>query len=567
MSAREDGGAPAVLARKPAPEGRPTVLLYAHHDVQPENDHAEWNSPPFEPTERDGRLFGRGAADDKAGIVAHLGAVRALGDDLGVGVTMFIEGEEEVGSDTLADLLSEHHDYLAADVIVIADSGNWDIGVPALTTSLRGLVRVDIEVRTLTHAVHSGMWGGLVPDALMTLSRLIASLHDDEGNVAVAGLHSGPAADVDYPAERLRAESGIAPGVEFIGSGSAVERLWTKPSLTITGIDAPKVDGASNTLVASARAKISLRIAPGDTTENALECLRTHLEAHVPWGAELELHRRRHRRGHHDRRLGSGVRRSAGRVHRGLGRHPPDRHGRGWVDPVHRRVPGELPGGERARHRGRGPGHACARRQRGAAPRGVRAGLPRRGAAAGEPRDDSGRDVTLSTEAVLELLQSVAAEVITPRFRSLSSAQIDEKKPGDLVTVADHESEELITQALLDAYPDAVVLGEEAYAGRQGPAASLPGRRARLHRRPGRRDEELRQRVARPCRDGGRGGRRRDGARLDLAARARDRMVAERGGGVRRNGEPVVASPPATSRGEPPRSGRGADATRRDCRR
>ena len=230
VSARDDGRAPAVIARKPAPEGKPTVLLYAHHDVQPENDHAEWDSPPFEPTERDGRLYGRGAADDKAGIVAHLGAVRALGDDLGVGVTMFIEGEEEVGSDTLADLLAEHHDYLAADVIVIADCGNWDIGVPALTTSLRGLVRVDVGVRTLTHAVHSGMWGGLVPDALMTLSRLIATLHDDAGNVAVAGLHSGPAADVDYPAERLRAESGIAPGVEFIGSGSAVERLWTKPA-------------------------------------------------------------------------------------------------------------------------------------------------------------------------------------------------------------------------------------------------------------------------------------------------------------------------------------------------
>ena len=289
VSAREDGGAPAVLARKPAPDGRPTVLLYAHHDVQPENDHDEWDSPPFEPTERDGRLFARGAADDKAGIVAHLGAVRALGDDLGVGVTMFIEGEEEVGSDTLPDLLSEHRDYLAADVIVIADSGNWDIGVPALTTSLRGMVRVDIAVRTLTHAVHSGMWGGLVPDALMTLSRLIASLHDDEGDVAVAGLHSGPAADVEYPAERLRAESGVAPGVEFIGSGTAVERLWTRPSLTITGLDAPKVDGASNTLVASARAKISLRIAPGDTTENAIECLRTHLESHVPWGGELSF--------------------------------------------------------------------------------------------------------------------------------------------------------------------------------------------------------------------------------------------------------------------------------------
>jgi acetylornithine deacetylase/succinyl-diaminopimelate desuccinylase-like protein len=289
VSAREDGRAPAVIARKPAPEGKPTVLLYAHHDVQPENDHALWDSPPFEPTERDGRLYGRGAADDKAGIVAHLGAVRALGDDLGVGVTMFIEGEEEVGSDTLADLLKEHSASLAADVIVIADSSNWDIGVPALTTSLRGLVRVDIGVRTLTHAVHSGMWGGLVPDALMTLTRLLTTLYDEDGSVAVAGLHASKAADVEYPADRLHAESGIAPGVEFIGHGTSVERLWTKPSLTITGLDAPKVDGASNTLTATARAKLSLRIAPGDTTQNALECLRAHLEQHVPWGAELSF--------------------------------------------------------------------------------------------------------------------------------------------------------------------------------------------------------------------------------------------------------------------------------------
>jgi acetylornithine deacetylase/succinyl-diaminopimelate desuccinylase-like protein len=289
VSARDDGRAPAVIARKPAPDGKPTVLLYAHHDVQPENDHAEWDSPPFEPTERDGRLYGRGAADDKAGIVAHLGAVRALGDDLGVGVTMFIEGEEEVGSDTLADLLAEHREALAADVIVIADSGNWDIGVPALTTSLRGLVRVDVGVRTLTHAVHSGMWGGLVPDALMTLTRLLTTLYDEDGSVAVAGLHADKAADVDYPADRLRAESAIAPGVDYIGHGSVVERLWTQPSLTITGLDAPKVDGASNTLTATARAKLSLRIAPGDTTAHALDCLRAHLEQHVPFGAELSF--------------------------------------------------------------------------------------------------------------------------------------------------------------------------------------------------------------------------------------------------------------------------------------
>ena len=289
VSAREDGSAPAVIARKPAPEGRPTVLLYAHHDVQPENDHADWDSPPFEPTERDGRLYGRGAADDKAGIAAHLAAVRALGDDLGVGVTMFIEGEEEVGSDSLTDLLAEHGDFLRADVIVIADSSNWDIGVPALTTSLRGLARVDVTVRTLTHAVHSGMWGGLVPDALMTLSRLLSSLYDDAGNVAVEGLHHSAAADVDYPADRLRAESGIADGVDFVGTGPAVDLLWTRPALTITGIDAPKVEGASNTLTAAARAKLSLRVAPGDTTANAVECLRAHLEAHVPWGAQLGL--------------------------------------------------------------------------------------------------------------------------------------------------------------------------------------------------------------------------------------------------------------------------------------
>ena len=284
-----DGGAPAVIAHKAGPAGAPTVLLYAHHDVQPENDHADWDSPPWEPTERDGRLYGRGAADDKAGIATHLAAVRTFGDDLPVSVVMFIEGEEEVGSDSLVALLRQHHEELRSDVIVIADSGNWDIGVPALTTSLRGLVRADVEVRTLTHAVHSGMWGGLVPDSLMAMARLIASLHDDEGNVAIDGLYAGPAADVDYPEERLRAESGAAEGIRWIGSGSTVERLWTKPALSITGLDAPKVAGASNTLVPLARCRISLRIAPGDTTENAVACLRKHLEAHVPWGAGLGI--------------------------------------------------------------------------------------------------------------------------------------------------------------------------------------------------------------------------------------------------------------------------------------
>lgn len=284
-----DGAPPAVIGERAGPEGAPVVLLYAHHDVQPENDPADWDSPPFEPVRRGDRLYGRGAADDKAGIAVHVGALRALGDDLPVTVRLFVEGEEEVSSATLPDLLRQYHDRLAADVIVIADSGNWAIGVPSLTTSLRGLIRVDVEVRTLTHAVHSGMWGGLVPDAIMALTKLLATLWDDHGTPAVEGLARAEAADIDYPEERLRAESGVAPGTRWVGAGSAVERLWTRPAITVTGLDAPKVEGASNTLVPAARARVTARLAPGDTTANAVARLREHLEKHVPFGAGLTV--------------------------------------------------------------------------------------------------------------------------------------------------------------------------------------------------------------------------------------------------------------------------------------
>ncbi len=184
-----EGGAPAVIARHPAPPGAPTVLLYAHHDVQPEGDHSQWQSPPFEPTERDGRLYGRGSADDKAGIATHLAAFRAHDGNPPVGVTVFVEGEEESGSPSLSRLLAAHRDTLASDVIVIADSDNWSTDVPSLTVSLRGLADCVVEVATLDHGLHSGLWGGVVPDALSVLVRLLASLHDDDGNVAVAGLH------------------------------------------------------------------------------------------------------------------------------------------------------------------------------------------------------------------------------------------------------------------------------------------------------------------------------------------------------------------------------------------
>ncbi|MGZ8815083.1 MAG: M20/M25/M40 family metallo-hydrolase, partial [Mycobacterium sp.] len=244
-----EGGAPAVIARHPAPPGAPTVLLYAHHDVQPEGDHTQWNSPPFEPTERDGRLYGRGTADDKAGIATHLAAFRAHGGNPPVGVTVFVEGEEESGSPSLSRLLAAHRETLASDVIVIADSDNWSTEVPSLTVSLRGLADCVVEVATLDHGLHSGLWGGVAPDALTVLVRLLASLHDDEGNVAVKGLHEAQAADVDYPPERVRAETGLLVGVREIGSGSVPQRLWAKPAITVIGIDTTPIDKASNTLI------------------------------------------------------------------------------------------------------------------------------------------------------------------------------------------------------------------------------------------------------------------------------------------------------------------------------
>jgi acetylornithine deacetylase/succinyl-diaminopimelate desuccinylase-like protein len=284
-----EGGAPAVIARHPAPPGAPTVLLYAHHDVQPEGDHTQWNSPPFEPTERDGRLYGRGTADDKAGIATHLAAFRAHDGNPPVGVTVFVEGEEESGSPSLSRLLAAHRETLASDVIVIADSDNWSTEVPSLTVSLRGLADCVVEVATLDHGLHSGLWGGVAPDALTVLVRLLATLHDDEGNVAVAGLHEATAADVDYPSERVRAETGLLNGVREIGSGSVPQRLWAKPAITVIGIDTTPIDKASNTLIPRARAKVSMRVAPGGDAEEHLAALTRHLEQNAPWGAQVSV--------------------------------------------------------------------------------------------------------------------------------------------------------------------------------------------------------------------------------------------------------------------------------------
>jgi cysteinylglycine-S-conjugate dipeptidase len=286
---RANGGAPAVIARFPAPAGMPTVCLYAHHDVQPEGDPAGWATPPFMATEVNGRLYGRGVSDDKGGFAVHLAALRAFGGKPPVGVTLFIEGEEEVGSTDLAQLLEENREDLAADVFVIADSDNWAVGQPAFTTSLRGLASCTVEVRTLDHGVHSGEYGGVVPDALTALCRLLATLHDDQGNVAIAGLATAPAPAMEYPPERLREESGLFDGVDWIGSGSFVERMWCKPAVSVIALDATPLDKASNTLIPVARAKISARIAPGDDAAKALAAVITHLNDHAPWGAQVTV--------------------------------------------------------------------------------------------------------------------------------------------------------------------------------------------------------------------------------------------------------------------------------------
>lgn len=287
----EEHGQPAVLATRAARNGKPTILLYAHHDVQPPGSDELWDTPPFEPTVRDGRLYGRGAADDKAGIMAHIASLRAvsevLGDDLDLGVSLFIEGEEEYGSRSFAQFLSDNADALRADAIVVADSGNWDSTTPGLTVSLRGNARFTMKVRTLDHASHSGMFGGAVPDAMMATVRLLATLWDEDGAVAVEGLAETDAPTPDYTEETLRDEAGLLPGTSPIGRGTILSRIWNKPAVTVIGIDATSVASASNTLLPEVTVVISARVAPGQSGEDAYAALEAHLRAHAPFGAEL----------------------------------------------------------------------------------------------------------------------------------------------------------------------------------------------------------------------------------------------------------------------------------------
>lgn len=278
---------PAVYGELPAPPGAPTVLLYAHHDVQPPGD--GWTTDPFQPTERSGRLYGRGTSDDKCGVVLHAASLRALQGSVPVGVKVILEGEEETGSVHLGQFLAEHGERLAADVIVIADSSNWRTGLPSFTTSLRGLVDCIVEVRTKRHAVHSGMYGGVFPDALTAMARLLATLHDERGRVALARLVAEEADPLDLTEEELRSQVAAHHTLETIGDGSLTSRLWRRPALSVLAIDAPRINEAVNALVPVARAKVSLRLAPGQDPDEAMAELTRHLEHEAPWGAEVTV--------------------------------------------------------------------------------------------------------------------------------------------------------------------------------------------------------------------------------------------------------------------------------------
>jgi cysteinylglycine-S-conjugate dipeptidase len=284
-----DGGHPAVFGEIPGPDGAPTVLLYAHHDVQPEGPLEEWDTPPFEPVLKDGRMYGRGAADDKSGIVVHAAAIRALLADgpPPVSIKVLVEGEEECSTEHLPELVQGNADLLRADVAVIADGGNYRTGVPTLNSSIRGVTDIVVQVRVLPRAQHSGAYGGPIPDAITALSRIIASLHNDDGSVAIEGLQRSEWTGMQIPEDEFREESGVLDQVELIGSGTLSDRLLTGPAVAVLGFDAPAIAGSSNQIVPVARARVSLRIAPGDDPVAARQALVDHLRAHAPWGVEV----------------------------------------------------------------------------------------------------------------------------------------------------------------------------------------------------------------------------------------------------------------------------------------
>ncbi|CAM5655923.1 Dipeptidase OS=Streptomyces tendae OX=1932 GN=GUR47_28830 PE=4 SV=1 [Streptomyces tendae] len=285
-------GTQSVYGYLPGPAGAKTVLLYAHYDVQPPLDEAGWDTPPFELTERDGRWYGRGAADCKGGVLMHLLALRALKANGGVPVHVKViaEGSEEQGTGGLERYAEAHPELLAADTVVIGDAGNFRVGLPTVTSTLRGMTMLRVKVDTLEGNLHSGQFGGAAPDALAALIRVLDSLRAEDGSTTVDGLAADSSWNgLAYDEEQFRRDARVLDGVELIGSGSVADRIWARPAITVLGIDCPPVVGATPSVQASARALVSLRVPPGVDAAEATKLLRAHLETRTPWGARVAV--------------------------------------------------------------------------------------------------------------------------------------------------------------------------------------------------------------------------------------------------------------------------------------
>jgi cysteinylglycine-S-conjugate dipeptidase len=285
-------GSRAVYGARPGPAdpAAPTVLLYAHYDVQPPLDEEAWQTPPFAMTEVDGRWYGRGAADCKGNIVMHLTALRALGDDVPAHLKLIVEGSEEQGTGGLEDFVPRHADLLRADVILVCDTGNAAVGAPAVTVSLRGMVNLVVTVEALASEVHSGMFGGAAPDALAALAHMLATLRDNAGNTTIAGLENTQTwHGEDYPPERFRADAGLLDGVSLLGDGTVSDMIWARPAITVLGIDCPPVVGSASAIQPRCRARLNLRIPPGMDPVKAYDAVVAQLHAAAPWGVHVTV--------------------------------------------------------------------------------------------------------------------------------------------------------------------------------------------------------------------------------------------------------------------------------------
>ena len=284
-----EGTAPVITGEIPAPPGAPTVLLYGHYDVVPAGDETLWTSPPFEATERDGAIYGRGAADSKSNILVHVGALRAWEGKPPVGIKLLIEGQEEVGSPLEEGYPSANPEPFRADAILVADGGSIRAGQPSLTVSLRGDARITVEVRTLASNKHSGQYGGAAPDALVVLVRALASLWDEHGDVAVEGLRREKWSGESYTDEEFRALAGLEEGMPIVGTGGIGSKIWSGPGITVLGIDCPAVDGAPASVQSHARAVLNVRIHPEQPAAEAQAIVMRHLEAERPFGVPLQV--------------------------------------------------------------------------------------------------------------------------------------------------------------------------------------------------------------------------------------------------------------------------------------